>query len=205
MNESNGIEITARPETDPAICEFTVNREIVAGNAHCSGRAQAKGAPLFEALFELDGISEVFVMGSRLRVRQLDEEPYEPWSELAKKVGQALRQSFQQSSSPIPQSWLDARNRPTSMGEGESEAEVIKRVLDEKINPALSSHGGHAALVKVDNHVAYVELSGGCQGCASSKMTLKHGIEKLIRESVPSIVHVEDVTEHEAGENPYYR
>jgi Fe/S biogenesis protein NfuA len=52
--------------------------------------------------------------------------------------------------------------------------------------------------------VVYLRLSGGCQGCAMSRMTLTQGIETALREEMPELVRIVDVTDHGGGENPYY-
>lgn len=80
----------------------------------------------------------------------------------------------------------------------------IRTVFEEEINPSLLSHGGHVDLVEVRENNAYVKMSGGCQGCASSKATLKQGIETRIKEVAPEILEVIDTTDHDAGENPYF-
>jgi Fe/S biogenesis protein NfuA len=79
-------------------------------------------------------------------------------------------------------------------------------VLDQVVNPSIAAHGGRADLVAVDEEraVAYVRLSGGCQGCAMSRMTLTQGIETALRQEVPELTGVIDVTDHADGTNPYY-
>jgi Fe/S biogenesis protein NfuA len=79
-------------------------------------------------------------------------------------------------------------------------------VLDEVVNPSIAAHGGRADLVAMDEDqgVAYLRLSGGCQGCAMSRMTLTQGIEVALRDEVPEVTRVVDVTDHGGGENPYY-
>ena len=84
-------------------------------------------------------------------------------------------------------------------------AAKIQQVLAEQVNPSLAMHGGAAALVDVMNGVAFLELTGGCQGCSMANATLKHGIERAIRESVPEVQDLRDVTEHAKGRNPYFR
>lgn len=81
----------------------------------------------------------------------------------------------------------------------------IARCIDDMINPAVASHGGSVHLVDVLNNNVYLRLAGGCQGCASSSVTLRNGIERLLREEFPEIREIVDVTDHDAGENPYYR
>lgn len=79
-------------------------------------------------------------------------------------------------------------------------------VLDQVVNPSIAAHGGRADLVAMDEEsgVAYLRLSGGCQGCAMSRMTLTQGIETALREEVPEVTGVVDVTDHADGTNPYY-
>lgn len=83
-------------------------------------------------------------------------------------------------------------------------AEKVSQLLDAQINPSIASHGGNARLVAEEDGVVYLELGGGCQGCGMASVTLKQGIERLLREAVPEIVEVVDVTDHRGGTNPYY-
>jgi Fe/S biogenesis protein NfuA len=82
----------------------------------------------------------------------------------------------------------------------------VVAVLEKVVNPAIASHGGRADLVAIDEAggVAYLRLSGGCQGCAMSRMTLTQGIETSLRDEVPEVTRVVDVTDHGGGDNPYY-
>ncbi len=82
----------------------------------------------------------------------------------------------------------------------------VVAVLDKVVNPAIAGHGGRADLVAIDEEggVAYLRLSGGCQGCAMSRMTLTQGIETSLRDEVPEVTRVVDVTDHGGGDNPYY-
>ena len=84
-------------------------------------------------------------------------------------------------------------------------AQAVQKVLDDEINPAVASHGGHVALLDVKDDVAYIQLGGGCQGCGMVDVTLKQGIEVRIREAVPSIREIVDTTDHAGGKNPYYQ
>jgi Fe/S biogenesis protein NfuA len=84
-------------------------------------------------------------------------------------------------------------------------AQRVLQVLNEQINPAIAAHGGRADLVAVEEPVAYLHLSGGCQGCGMAAATLRDGIEAMIFEAVPEITQVVDATDHAGGTNPYYR
>ena len=83
-------------------------------------------------------------------------------------------------------------------------AQRILEVLEQDVNPQIASHGGHADLVAVEGSVAFVEMSGGCQGCGMAKATLSQGISVAIIDAVPEITEVVDVTDHAEGENPYF-
>jgi Fe/S biogenesis protein NfuA len=83
-------------------------------------------------------------------------------------------------------------------------AQRVQQVLEQQINPSIASHGGQATLVAVEDHTAYLRLGGGCVGCGMATVTLSQGIEVAIREAVPEIEHVIDVTDHASGTNPYY-
>ena len=83
-------------------------------------------------------------------------------------------------------------------------AQRVSQILDIQINPSIAAHGGHAELVAVEDDTAYLRLSGGCQGCGMATVTLKHGIEVAIKQAVPEIEQVIDVTDHASGTNPYF-
>ncbi len=79
-------------------------------------------------------------------------------------------------------------------------------VLDSQVNPSIASHGGRADLVAADEErkIAYIKMSGGCQGCAMSRLTLTQGIEASLRAALPELTDVVDVTDHASGVNPFY-
>ena len=81
----------------------------------------------------------------------------------------------------------------------------IQRILDEMINPAVSSHGGWVELLDVKENIAYLRLGGGCQGCGMVNVTLKQGIEATLKEEIPQLAGVIDQTDHAGGANPYYQ
>jgi len=83
-------------------------------------------------------------------------------------------------------------------------AQRIIEVLESHINPSIAMHGGRADLVGVEELTAYVRLSGGCQGCGLAQVTLSQGIEVALRDAVPELVSIVDVTDHASGTNPYF-
>jgi Fe/S biogenesis protein NfuA len=84
-------------------------------------------------------------------------------------------------------------------------AAKIQQVLEDEINPSLASHGGAALLMDFKDGIAFLELTGGCQGCSSAGATMKDGIEASLRHSIPEVQEVRDVTQHANGMNPYFQ
>jgi Fe-S cluster biogenesis protein NfuA len=82
--------------------------------------------------------------------------------------------------------------------------EALHRVLDEEVNPAVAAHGGRVVLVDMSDGRATIRLEGGCQGCALAEVTVRQGVERLLRVRVPEITAVADVTDHGAGTAPYF-
>lgn len=105
---------------------------------------------------------------------------------------------------------IDNPNSPTpAIGNGDAVtdgpvADRVRQVLEERINPAIASHGGFAELVAVEGDTAYLRMGGGCQGCGLAQVTLSQGIEVAIKDAVEEIEEVVDVTDHSSGSNPYY-
>jgi len=81
----------------------------------------------------------------------------------------------------------------------------VQEVIDEKVLPVVGAHGGWVELDRVEGDTAYVSLGGGCQGCSSAGFTLSAGIEQAICQEIDEIEHVVDITDHEAGQQPFYQ
>ena len=80
----------------------------------------------------------------------------------------------------------------------------VQDLIETMINPAVAGHGGFVQLIDVQDNRVYLQMGGGCQGCGAADVTLKSGIERLIKEEIPEITEVLDTTDHAAGDNPYY-
>jgi Fe/S biogenesis protein NfuA len=80
----------------------------------------------------------------------------------------------------------------------------VQELIDTMINPAIAGHGGYVDLIDVQDNRVYVQMGGGCQGCGAADVTLKSGIERLIKDELPEVVEVLDTTDHASGANPYY-
>ena len=100
-------------------------------------------------------------------------------------------------------------NRPNPLAGRDIEltgdiADKVRQLLAEAVNPSLASHGGYADLVGVEGSTVFITMGGGCQGCSMSAATLREGIQVAIKEAIPEVTEIVDVTDHEAGDNPFY-
>ncbi len=111
----------------------------------------------------------------------------------------------------VNESGFEVRTAPrddVAPAEGKPEgdlADQVRLVLNTQVNPAIASHGGMISLVDMDGTEVFVEMSGGCQGCALSRMTLSQGVERMLKQALPEITAVHDVTDHTSGANPYFQ
>ena len=83
-------------------------------------------------------------------------------------------------------------------------AEEARRVLDTEVNPAIAAHRGHVSVEGADQGWVRIRLEGGCQGCSLAEVTVRQGIEPLLRARLPAMTGLADVTDHEAGTDPFF-
>ena len=82
----------------------------------------------------------------------------------------------------------------------------IEAIVATEVNPALAAHGGFVTFAGHDEAgTAYLTMGGGCQGCSMSKVTMLEGVQTTLVEKVEGIQRVRDMTDHQSGENPFYR
>ncbi|TMQ73660.1 MAG: NifU family protein [Candidatus Eisenbacteria bacterium] len=189
------INIKALP-LDAQRCRFTLDRPLLErGALFFASAEQAKGSPLAEALFALGDVAAVLVARETVTVTRagLGE-----WPDLARRVGAAIRAQLQSGTPPIGAAAL-----VDVPGEEEIRARV-QQLLDSEINPAVGAHGGWVELLGVQENNVFLQLGGGCQGCGMADVTLKQGIETLLRREIPELGEVLDQTDHAAGRNPFY-
>jgi Fe-S cluster biogenesis protein NfuA len=177
---------------------FVLDRDVQDGaQATFPDAAAAQGAPLAEALFAIAGVKMVDVSGAVVAVVKTDDSN---WNDLKRPVADALRASLAHSSAPLGQA-------VKAFGQARNDNEIhlaVQEVLDLKANPAIAAHGGHVSVIDVKDGVVSMLMSGGCQGCAASAATLRGGVETMIRAAVPEVRDIIDVTDHAAGETPFY-
>jgi Fe-S cluster biogenesis protein NfuA len=178
-------------QADAQVCTFTVDRPVYDGKAEFSNPEQATDNRLAEKLLKIPGITRVELSDNLVK---LTKSTAEPWNMIGKRIGGSIR-SFLQPPPDIP---------PDQLLPADVIRDKVQRLLSEQINPGVASHGGFVELIDVENNTVYLRMGGGCQGCGAADITLKMGIERMIREEVPQIYQVLDVTDHASGQNPYY-
>ena len=83
-------------------------------------------------------------------------------------------------------------------------ADRVQQAIEQYVNPGVAQHGGRVTLVDVRDNIVYLHMGGGCQGCGMASVTLSQGIERILKEQVPEITGIEDVTNHSEGDSPYF-
>jgi len=176
-------------------CRFTLDEPLFEGGAvYFASSAEAKGSPLALKLFKLPGVSAVKLAAGSLTLTRCDDED---WPAMARKVAGVLR-AHRDSGKPAVSEGVRPNVPPP-----EEIRRRAEKVLSEKINPALGDHGGSVELVDVKEASVYLRMMGGCQGCAGARATLRHGVERALRDEIPQLDDIVDVTDHSAGSSPY--
>ena len=92
----------------------------------------------------------------------------------------------------------------SSPGAADGLAEAARRVLNAEVNPAIAAHRGHVTVTGAEHGWIRIRLEGGCQGCSLAEVTIRQGIEPLLRARLPAVTGLTDVTDHEAGTDPFF-
>ncbi len=191
--------IQTQATATPARMIFLPGRAVLSsGTADFPGAEASDGSPLAQALFEIDGVSGVYLDPTSITLAKADGKE---WAELTPAALVAIMDHFD-SGKPVVEGGFETD--PES-GLDSEPGKAIQRLFDEHINPQVASHGGHIALVDVQGDTAYIRMGGGCQGCGMANVTLKQGVAKAIQAQIPTITNVLDVTDHGGGTNPYYQ
>lgn len=184
---------------DPDTCKFTVNRPVHPGGPFFfENQEQAQGSPLVERLFDLPGVAHVLVAGNVVTV---GKESSPAWSALNASIGAVIRSQLLTGICAILESPRHAGTRQRSDAEVRT---VVQSLLDREVNRSIANHGGQISIVEVRDGKLWIAMSGGCQGCNSSQVTLKNGFELMVRRVAPEIVEIVDTTDHTAGTKPFY-
>ena len=194
--------ISIRAETslaDPDTCKFTVSRSLHPGGPFFFGNQErAAGSPLVERLFALAGVANVLIAEN---VVTIGKEPEASWSGLKSAIGAAIRTQLLTGVPAI----LEMAAYASTQGRSDAELGVlVQQLLDGQVNRSVANHGGKISLVEVREGKLFITMSGGCQGCASSQVTLRQGLEVMVKRVAPEIEEIVDTTNHAAGKQPFY-
>lgn len=214
----NSVSIRAEP-IDAIRCRFFVNRALDPGRwAYFNDRSVAAGSPLAERLLAIEGVAAVLiahdsvtitrdapsgvpVIGPALfRLRRLMGDRRagaDSWPRLGKQVGEAIREHLATGNPAVSDTAHAAMPTAAEL------ADRVRQVLDEHVNPVVAGHGGRVELVEMKDNVPYLRMGGGCQGCGLADVTLRHGVEAILRDLVPELGPIFDLTNHAAGTAPY--
>ncbi len=194
--------ITIRAEisvADPDTCKFTVSRSVHPGGPFFFGsKERANGSPLIERLFEMPGVVHALVNEHVVNVGKASSAS---WSELKSGIGTAIRKQLLAGVPAI----LSTPRHENARARSDSELRaVIQELLDKEVNRSIAAHGGKISVTDVRDAHLFIAMSGGCQGCAASQLTLRQGFELMVRKVAPEIVDIVDMTDHAMGTKPYY-
>ena len=81
---------------------------------------------------------------------------------------------------------------------------IVQQLMDKEVNLSIANHGGKISLVDIREGKLFITMSGGCQGCASSQVTLRQGFALMVKKVAPEILEIVDATDHAAGKQPFY-
>ena len=129
------------------------------------------------------------------------KESIASWSGLKAAIGTAIRTQLLTGAPAILQMHVHTGTQ------GRSDAElntVVQELLDTQVNRSIANHGGKISIVEVRQGKLFITMSGGCQGCASSQVTLRQGFEVMLKRAAPEIEEIVDTTNHAAGKQPFY-
>jgi len=195
--------ITIRAETsvaDPDSCKFTVSKMVHPGGPFFFDTPErAAGSPLIERLFALTGVAHVLVAGNVVTIGKNESAS---WDGLRAEIGAVIRTQLLTGVRAI----LEApQSAPPGKRNDAQIREVVQDLLDRETNPSIASHGGKISIVRLEDRKLYIKMSGGCQGCAASQVTLRQGFELMVRRVAPEIIDIIDATDHASGTKPFYK
>ena len=176
---------------NPATLKFLPGQDVMAdGVADFTDIAASEGSPLAQRLFAVDGVTGVFLGRDFVTVTKAEGQD---WYSLKPAVLGALMEHFK-SGDPVISP--DAELADETMGVSDADDEIvsqIKELIDTRVRPAVAQDGGDIIFHGFQKGVVYLHMRGACAGCPSSTITLKNGIENLLRYYVPEVSEVRPI------------
>jgi Fe-S cluster biogenesis protein NfuA len=178
---------------NPATLKFIPGRDVMGAGAVADfpDRTSAARSPLAVALFEIPGVSRVFFGADFISVTKSDGD----WRHLKPAILGAIMEHFTRGIPLMTSSGQDAEHAAAVSEEDAEIVEQIKELLETRVRPAVAGDGGDIIFKGFDGTAGtvFLELRGSCSGCPSSTMTLKNGIENMLRHFIPEVNTVEAV------------
>jgi Fe-S cluster biogenesis protein NfuA len=175
---------------NPATLKFLPGRYVMeAGTADFASPGSAARSPLAAALFELPGVARVFLGNDFITVTKTDEID---WPALKPQILASIMDHFVAGRATIEGDAEDLDEEDVDPADQEI-VDQIKELLDTRVRPAVAGDGGDIVFRGYRDGVVRLHMQGACSGCPSSRATLKHGIENMLRHYVPEVVAVEQV------------
>jgi Fe-S cluster biogenesis protein NfuA len=172
---------------NPATLKFIPGRVVLAsGTANFTTPEAAKRSPLAERLFQLDGVTGVFLGNDFITVTKDFEHE---WQSLRPTVLAAIMEHFT-AGHPV---LLEAAAAAEDREEDDEVVAQIKELLETRVRPAVAQDGGDIIFDRYQDGIVYLHMQGSCSGCPSSTATLKAGIENMLRHYVPEVHEVRAV------------
>jgi Fe-S cluster biogenesis protein NfuA len=188
------LDVYAEATPNPEALKFVVNQQLFTNQALDFRKPEeTTNAPLAKALFEFEFVDGVFFMNNFISITK--KADYQ-WVELIPKLRSFLHDYIQNGNELVSNELLQdqqATNDTASQNDGESDGPEaqIKQILEEHVKPAIEMDGGAIHFKSFEDGVVKVVLKGSCSGCPSSTVTLKNGIEGLLKQVVPGVESVE--------------
>jgi Fe-S cluster biogenesis protein NfuA len=173
---------------NPATLKFIPGRAVLDdGTADFAGADAAARSPLARRLFEVEGVTRVFLGSDFITVTK---EAALDWQVLKPAVLGAIMEHYT-SGEPVMGAAADRTTAGEPAAEDEDEiVSQIRELLDTRVRPAVAQDGGDIIFQRFEDGIVYLHMQGSCSGCPSSTATLKMGIENMLRHYVPEVVEV---------------
>lgn len=176
---------------NPATLKFLPGQTVLEmGTADFPNAEAADASPLALRLFAVEGVSGVFFGTDFVTVTKPDTVE---WDHIKPAVLGAIMEHFQSGQPVMATGHEHASGHAEHTGEDGVIVGQIKELLDSRVRPAVAQDGGDITFHGFDRGVVYLHMQGACAGCPSSTLTLKMGIENLLRHYIPEVTEVRPV------------
>ena len=183
--------IQTQDTPNPSTVKFLPGQDILSSNKTLdfSSVSETENAPLAKRLFGIVGVVRVFFAQDFVSVTKADDTD---WSMLKPMVLAALMEHLSTGQPVI----IEVSGEANAHEEDDNEITTqIKELLDERVRPMVAMDGGDIVFDRFEDGIVYLQMQGACSGCPSSTVTLKSGIENMLRHYIPEVTEVRQSTD----------